>query len=254
MATNSTNAALAETLAKARHGTFTGLIIKQKGEEKGKGADRKVYGDDEVHVVIVTGFRYGRLVERSLAVLGTVSDADIVAEATAKGLTDAKTGAAVTIRDVIEARVELTRSLAESVAGLNEGTSDHVYDPLVVDGENVAGCRLYKCVAGSGTKCHCQTCNPTNPRAPIPGSINLSGLMIGRKVLTPAANGPVPPAASSAKTHAKNLLRKRLPISRYVSYTLPPKGDYLLRAGGAAAVLADQNGVTVAAEVLDEVA
>lgn len=268
MATNATCEVLARNLAMSKRGSFTGLIITLKGKKKGSGVDRKLYGDDHVHVVIVTGFNYSRLVERSMAILGVVSDASIVAEAAAKvvgkdpvtgadivGLKDAKTGLPVTIRDVIDARTELTRSLAESIARINESTTSHVYEPLVVDGEVVIGCRVYKCVAGDPLhECHCADCNPTNSDAPKPGTIYLQGLQIGKKVLIPAANGPIPPAASSATTIAKDLLRKRLPIRRYVSY--PLDGDFLkrqaLKSGVSAAVRADADGVVVDEGLLAE--
>ena len=245
METNANSRVLAALLQDARLGTFTGLITRKKGEVKG-GVQ---YGDDLVHAVIFTGFRYTRLVERSLEGLATISNAGIVAKAASKGLTD-KTGRAIVEADVEIARIELEASFQATLAGVNAATTDHVYDPLTVDGETVRGGRVYHCVKEQGITCHCRECTG-DKKAPLHGTIYLQGLRVYSKVLEAAPNGPVPPAKSAAKTVAKDLLRGALPISKYVSYALEPGTDFLLKVGGSAAVEAVGNGFVVNDDVVE---
>jgi len=113
-----------------------------------------------------------------------------------------------------------------------------------VDDEIVRGARVYRCVADQGLKCRCRACTG-NKRAPVDGQINLSGLKIGETVLDPAENGPVPASSSRPDVVAKRVIRRRLPVGKYVTYRLEPGGDYILRAGGAAAIAASKDGVTV---------
>ena len=77
MNTNASNTALVSTLADARVGTFTGLVVRKKGVERGPKGNKVRYGDDLVHVTLVTGFRYGSLVERSADALDAMTDADL---------------------------------------------------------------------------------------------------------------------------------------------------------------------------------
>ncbi len=209
MDTNASSVALAAHLADAKVGSFVGLIITKQGETRGRGAAKMVYGDDTVHTVIVTGFRYDRLVERSLAKLVTMNPADVVAADLVDG-----DGNAVTLADVQTAMADLAESFQSTREGTNTSSTDHVYDPLVVDGQTVRGCRVYKCVAGDPAHdCRCRDCTG-DARAPKTGTIYLQGLAIGSKVLVPAANGPVPPSKSRADVVAKNWIRARLPIGR----------------------------------------
>jgi hypothetical protein len=131
--------------------------------------------------------------------------------------------------------MELTDSFDKTLAGTNESTTEHVYEPLVVNGETVRGSRVY-------------TGNPNGQDAATPGTVYLQGLKIGERVLDAAPNGPVPASQSAAKTVAKNVLRSRLPVARYVSYKLDAAGGWLLSAGGAAVAACDTNGVTLDAD------
>jgi hypothetical protein len=253
--TNADNIQLALTLANARKGTFSGLVIRKKGKTKGG----KLYGDDLVHVTLYTGFRYESLVRRSLELLpepGTDEFDDmcdrVVGYAKRRGVAD-KDGNPLDYSDVARAIEDLRASFQRTLDGTSTATTDHVFEPLVVDGETVRGARVYRCVAGSGRKCHCRECSG-NKRAPKDGQINLSGLKVGQKVLEASANGHAPHPASRADVIAKRLVRGRLPISRYVSYVLEEGGDYVLRAGGAAAVAATKDGVTMDADEVREAA
>lgn len=257
MTTNANSLAIAQTLAQSQGlgTTFTGLVTTKKGEAKGRGDDRKVYGNDTVHAVIVAGFSYERLVRRSLAMVKAADLGLALAKATAKGLVgyDGKGAKAVarplTLDDFQAAQAELVASFEATLAGESVSTTEHVYEPLSLDGEPVKGARVYKCAAGVVEACRCRTCTGDDA-APLPGTIYLQGLAIGSKVLVPAVNGPVPASQSAPKTVAKDALRKGLPIGRYVSYALEPGTPFILAAGGAAALRADKDGVTVDPEAL----
>lgn len=262
--TNANSTLLAALLADARVGTFTGLITQKQGTVKGGVR----YDDDMVHTVIFTGFKYDRLVQRSLEALQGITDQDIVDEAArtivgtdpttgepVRGLTDAKTGAAVSLDDVAKARAELVESFQTSLDPDAESTSTtaHVYEALVLNGETVRGGRVYRCMKSEGIKCFCRDCTG-DAKAPKDGTIYIQGLQVFTKVLEAAPNGKAPKPKSAAKTHAKNLLRKRLPVSRYVSYRLEPGDQWLLRAGGTAAMEAQKSGFLVNDDILAVVA
>lgn len=248
METNA-NSKLLATLMEQAHVGFSGLVITKKGTVKGG----TLYGNDQVHVTVFSGFHYDRLVQRSLDALPALDAQKVVANLADKGHT-------ITLADVEQAREELRISFESSLAGTSEATTSHVYEPLVVkDGSEettVRGSRVYKCVAGSkdenGTPrlCHCRNCTG-DPKAPLPGTTYLQGLQVYSKVLTPAPNGPAPEPKSSAKTLAKNALKHQLPIGRYVSYALEPGTDFALRAGGTARIQAQNNGFVVTDDIVN---
>lgn len=252
MSTNANSALISALLSDAKVGTFTGLVTTKVGVERGPKDAKVRYGNDTVHVCLFTGFKYVGLCQRSLDALTTISDADVLADAQAKGI-KAWSGRGkkaveveLTAADFAEARTELVESLTKSVNGTNESTTDHVYEGLVVDGKSVRGCRVYK---GQTPEAEAR-----GDKAPAkPGTIYVQGLQISSKVITPAPNGPKPASQSSAKVVAKALLRRCLPISRYVSYKLEPGTDFLLRAGGTAAVEAEAAGIHFTAEVRDAI-
>jgi hypothetical protein len=249
MDTNANSPLIAALLADSRLGTFTGIVTKKKGFTRGKGSDKKTFGDATVHCVIFTGFKYDNLVRRSAEMLPTLDAVTLVAEA-------AKHGKVFTVADVEEARAELAESFAKTLAGTNESTTDHVFSPLVVDGENVRGARVYKCVTGTNDDngeprvCHCRNCTGDD-KAPLPGTIYLTGLRIYSKELIPAPNGDGPATVSAPKTMAKDALRFKLPVSKFVQHILEPGTDFVLNAGGTAAVEATKNGFVVTDEVVD---
>lgn len=251
METNANSSLLGMILKDSRKGTFTGLITKKKGVVRGKGAAKAVYGDDTVQTVIITGFNYERLVKRSLALLPTILDKDIVKEALDKGLL-AKNGESITLADVADARYEIEESFQRTLNSKeeSESTTSHVYEPLTINGEKIIGGRVYRCVADTGRKCHCRECTG-DKRAPLDGTIYIQGLLVWSKVLVPAPNGPVPAPKSSAKTIAKNLIKSHLPVDRYRHYPLEPGTDFILRAGGTAEIEAQQGGFKVTDDIIE---
>lgn len=240
--TNANSALLATLLSKVRHGTFTGLIKRKEGETRGRGTNKKVYGNDQVHVLVVTGFDYLTLVKRSLDQLESLTVTSVREAAAQNDI----------FLDEFEthlAKHEMVVSFQKTLAGTNESTTDHVYEPLTLDGESVKACRVYKCVQDDAQhECKCRDCTG-DERAPKTGTIYLQGLQVWSQILEAAPNGPIPAANSSMKTIAKDLFREKLPINRYVSYRLEPGTEFILRAGGVAAVEATERGFTVTEEL-----
>ena len=236
LATNANSTAIAALMKDARVGTFTGLITRKKGVTRGKKGAKVVYGDATVHTVIFTGFKYDALVERSLAQVRAMTDADLD--------TLVPADASFTREDLDEAKtaVELGFETTLDPSKGSTSTTKHVYEPLTVNGETVRGCRVYRCTGTEG--CHCRDCNPDDKRAPLDGTIYVQGLRIWSKVIEPPANGYWQ-TKSKPLTLAKDALRALLPVSRYVQYALEPGTDFILRAGGTAAVKASQDGFTL---------
>lgn len=252
MTTNANSNLIAGILANARVGTFTGLVTTKRGAERGRGANRKRFGDDTVHVCLFTGFKYLGLVQRSSEMLATITDAEILAEVQDKGIKgwNGRGAKAVevelTLADIADARAELVDSFTKTLAGTNTSTTDDVFEPLVRNGKTVRGARVYTgqtpAAKARGDK----------PAAEV-GTIYLQGLQVSSRVITPAPNGPLPASKSAPKSVAKRMLRKRLPISRYVSYRLQPGDDFLLRSGGTAQVAAEKDGIVFTPEVQDAI-
>jgi hypothetical protein len=228
--TNADNPLVAKTLSDARNGTLSSLIYRQKGVVRGG----KVCGDDLVHTVFVCGFIYENAVKKSAKKLFyEINMQDIVDEAAAKNILD-KDGNAITLADACAARDELLDSFDRTLNPNEPSTSTtaDVYEPLVVDGEAILGARVY-----TGPD------DPSNKRAPKPGTIYLQGLKIGKKILE--AGAPRPKTASKAKTIAKSLIRRHLAVGSYVSFALERGTDYILRVGGQAALAAKDDNVEI---------
>lgn len=254
MKTNSNSAVLALNLVSARpSATFTSVCLRKQGKEMGKKGAKVRYGDDMVHVVVVTGFKYGNLVERSKAMLPALRSqsaqiaADLANEPAYEGRGKKQTQVPVTEAHVLQALDELEKSFETTLdpSAESESTTKHVYEPLVVDGQTVRGARVYRCVAdkvvaGEIKECHCRECSGDS-KAPLDGTVYLQGLQIGSKVIDPAPNGPVPASKSGPVVVAKNALRRKLPVGRYVSYRL--HGDFVLKVGGTAAMKVDSDGI-----------
>ena len=281
MPTNANNAALADLLADAKLGTFTGLVVPKKGVTRGGKANPVVYGNDVVYVSLVTGFRYITLVVKSKAkaLLFTDADKDGVA---ALGLTgwervwkkSAKVAELAEVcttlgLDATGGKKDLVARLEAHVpGGVREVavTREHVdaaYEALLADLDRTLNketkpttADVFEPLVVNGEKvrgARVYTGNDNGEDAAEPGTIYLHGLLIGSRVLTPAPNGPVPAAKSTPVNAAKKALRSKLPISRYVSYVLEPGTDFVLAAGATAAAAADGHGITVDADRVREV-
>ena len=258
MSTNANSTIVASILDNARKGTFTGLIITKQGKVAGRGAAKQRYGDDQVHTVIYTGFKYGNLVQRSLDAILTLTDTDLQAAcdgAIAKGSKcwEGRGKKAVqvdlTLADFKAARDALVASFNRTLDPTQESasTSAHVFEPLTVDGAPVRGSKVYRCTGEDN--CQCRTCTG-EAKAPLDGTIYLDGLRIWSKVLTPAPNGPIPASKSGGKVVARRILNSKLPVAAYVRYRLEPGQDWLLAAGGTAKAEATTAGFVGTPELL----
>jgi len=241
--TNAAIAATAAVLSAATVGRFRSLCLKLQGQYRGRGADRKLYGNDLVHFVFFGGVHMGRLLQRSLDRLEDIDPNEVVDNLADRGIVD-KDGNPITRVAVCKAIADLAESLRKSLDGDNTGTSSHAYESLMVDGKKVRGARVYKCVKDDPDhKCRCRNCTG-KARAPVPGTIYVSGLLIGKTVVEPAENGPIPASKSRADVIAKRVIRSRLPIGRYREWRLDPNGDYAMVIGPNAVHAATQHGTT----------
>jgi hypothetical protein len=254
----STSKIIRDIMASAPQGaTFTGITQTLKGSERlapgeKRGGLKVRYGDKRVCDVVVTGFNYRNLCERSADMLEAtdanglvISDEavlDLIATKGRKawqGRGDKAVEVPVTAADVQAARDELIASFRLSEEGLNESTTDHVYEPLTdKDGNVVKGGRVY---TGPG--------DANDPKAPIPGTVYLQGLRVQRRVLADAPNGDLPESKSAPKSVAKDILRGLLPVGKYVSYALETGTDFRLAVGGAAVLESTTQGFLLTDEL-----
>lgn len=253
--TNANSRLISSLLADAKVGTFTGLVQTLKGEERlapgeKRGGRKIVYGNDMIHVCLFTGFKYSSLCQRSIDAIADFTAEMMLTEIQAKGLKgwegrgDNAVQVEITVADVQEALDRLRASWALSRDGMNESSNDHVFEPLMVNGEVVRGCRVYK-----GQTDEAKAAGVPEPATP--GTIYLHGLQISRKVLTPAANGHLPESKSGARVVAEKYILDQTPMAAYRSYRLMPGTEFLLRAGGTAMIEAEKDGIVLTQEIRD---
>jgi hypothetical protein len=252
MATNGTTRP-----ALALHDSFVGdhlvnkfltVSVQKVGKVVG-GKNGVRHGDDTVIALLIGGSNYLRLKTRDEVRLDDALTNDpnlfatLAAKADAKGITG-KNGAALTAADFDTAFNALKASIAKTLAGTNESTSAHVYEPLVVDGTTVPGCKVY---IGGG--------DPSNSRTPKAGSIHISGIRVEERVLEASVNGPIPPSNSRGDVVAKRLITSwlALPSRRWRQYRLDATESFRLKVGGEAAVAATSAGIVVTDATAEEV-
>ena len=213
---------------------FVGFATRLAGEVQGAGALKMRRGDHVMEYTLLTGFSYLNMVQRSLDTLTAAMQSptfvsDMVAALAADGKVDEGTGAAITATDVIDActgtvrgRKGLLTAYSETLAGTNESTSEHVYDVLSVDGSDVAGCKVY---TGAG--------NAADPKAPVPGTVYLAGVVIASKCVEKSVNGDKLPTKSGAVAVTKSFIERTLdlPASRYRTFRLLPGEAVSLKCG-----------------------
>jgi len=245
MNTNATDTAAAtvlQELTEMDQGTLFSALVQKMGQSRGPKGAKVIYGDDRVQVLIWTGFSNQALIERSQKMLNREIQRggyiERLARATLEEHEDTK------ISDVCEAMQE-TRDWFRRVLAWPDLFEPNfsrdqisVWEPLTVEGVRVRGARVY---TGQGNK--------EDPRAPVPGSIYVSGVKLGEMVITPAANGPWRPD-SKPKTVAKALLKKSLPVGLYCQYRLDPERVMNLAVGKKAAKAAKAEGVSIDPDAL----
>lgn len=222
------------------------LVYTKKGIVRGRGTDRKGYGRDRVRITFLSGFDYPTVVRKSQAILPEMKSADIAEIAKDKGVVD-RQGNPLQFPDIQKALVELWESFARTLEGNGVSSTQDVYETLEVNGVTVPGCRVY---IGEG--------NPEDPKAPIPGTVYLQGLFVGETVLEEDLNGPAPEPKSGAIPLAKRLIRKQLPVGRYVSFALEPGSEFDLQVDGSAGFSLQDGEVTLhddeLTKLLDQIA
>jgi hypothetical protein len=243
MQTNATDTQMASTLSslsKLDQGTLFSACVHKMGDARGPSGARVIYGDDQVHVLIWTGFSYQALIARSHKMLTQQLNKGGYIERLARATLEEHED--TTIEDVCEAIQETRDWFRKKLSdGVPEPWNDDmvgVWMPLEIDGVKVRGSRVY---AGQA--------RPEDPRAPVPGSIYVQGVKLGEKVITPAANGPWRPN-SKPKTLAKQLLKESLPVGLYCQYRLDPERVRDITVDGAAAKAAKKEKIGIDPDAL----
>ena len=244
MQTNASDTAAASVLSELTdldQGTLLSVVVQKVGQERGPIGSRVVYGDDLVHVLIWTGFAYRALIERSQKMLNREIQRGGYIERLARATLEEHEGAK--IEDVCAAMQETRDWFRRVLAGSGKDPSflpglDSVWEPLMIEGVAVRGARVYTGL-----------CNKKDPRAPVPGTIYITGVKLGEKVVTPAANGPWR-ADSKPKTIAKEVLKEDLPVGLYCQYRLDPDRVCGLTVGKKAAKAAKTEGIFIDPDAL----
>lgn len=242
MQTNSTHGMAASVLSEVGSldsGTLAFITVHKKGETRGKGTSKQVYGDDIVHVLVWTGFSYEALVQRAIKKLEAVEGLHPLLLAEAQ-----KIDPFVTLDDVCLAVQELRTSLYKVVSepsGRVPATpeeTDSVWEPLIVDGTKIRGSKVY---VGKG--------DPTKPGGPKPGTIYVDGVKLGQVTVTPAPNGHWK-KDSKSKTVVKEVLKDMLPVGLYVRYSLEPDRVLAIKVGKDASAAAVAAGIPINPEAI----
>ena len=246
--TNATSTTLAAAIAGSRSAqcasimslvtTLRGATRLAPGEKRG--GLKVTVGNDTVRDTLVAGRSYRSLKGKDGVILADLAaNPDRLDAMVADGhMAWSGRGAkavqiAVTRADFDLALAEMIASTDKSIAGTNTSTTDHVYEPLLVDGKALKGYRVYVGPADDSIK-----------PASAPGTIYVQGLRVGRKVIT-AAQYAKPASKSGGKAVAKKVITRLLPSRRYVSYCLEAGSDFILNLGSDAVTASDAAGITV---------
>ena len=255
-ASSTTLAAAIGTSRSAQCASIMSVVTTLKGVERlapgeKRGGLKVRMGNDTVRDTFVAGRSYTSLKRKDAVILAALTGADLDAMVAEGHMAWSGRGAKavqvpVTRADFDAALADMIASTAKSIAGTNSSTTDHVYEPLVVDGKALKGYRVYVGPA-----------DPSIKPASAPGTIYVQGLRVGRKVIE-AAQYARPQSKSGGKAVAKRIIPRLLPSRRYVSYALEPGTDFVLNLGAEAVTASDDAGITVdptvVASILDSVA
>lgn len=213
---------------------FLSLTMRLRGEMRGKG-DAKVLCDNDLKMYVgIVGADYGRLVERSRSQLAILTSDPAFA-------TDLAAKLKVDVSVVNEAITAIADSLALSAAGQNESTSADAFEPLVVDGITVPGCKVYVGKINADG----EDTATANKNAEKVGTIYMDMLQVYSKTLEEAEHKHV--VNSKPLTIAKDAIRYMLPIGSYRRFSLAVDSDkrpvgWQLKIGNEAVLHAEGNG------------
>jgi len=279
--TNASSLLLATTLASARPGTFTGLVVTKKGRARGPQGHKVRYGDDRVHVTLFTGFRYKALCQRSLDIVEGLDAREVFWDLQDEGLQGwtriwAKSWHINDLRSVCNSwglssrglkghlieRLQMHPEIGEGLIKVDITESDveealhqlkfSLKRRVANNTPHTPALGVYEPLVVMGQRVRgSRVYRGPTPLARAngailaakPGTIYLQGLWVRQAVLSPAVNGPIPRPKSGTVVTVKNAIRRILPIRRYVSYSLEPGTSFRLAAGGAAIVAAEKDGM-----------
>lgn len=231
--TNPTASILGEINKYGKDGTLLFFQTRKKGVTRGRGPDKKVYGNDLVQVLLWTGFDYLQLLQRSAQKLAELQSRDsLITDLTnacvAAGHTEVTTTLAAHAIQNIQADLWVCMG---SVRRMDRVRFDRAWEPLMVEGKRVPLCSVYQ--------------GPAESTRPVPGHIYVQGLKLGEKVLEKAPNGPWQ-AQMSPQNQARVMLLSWLPKGLYSQYILDPNREIPnLAVGSKASSLALDLGVSV---------
>lgn len=191
------------------------VVTTKRGKVTGRGQDKKRRGADKVAAVVRIGVDYLDLVKDSKALCEAPNFINEVFEKVeAKGVTFGKNGDKPTLEDVALAVAETIASFDRT---LNpdptvQPTRVNPYKPLVWNGETIRGVKVYDGTGEGGV-----------------GDMHIYGLIEDKKVLE--ADEPIPASVPRKGTTAvKPIIRRMLPIAKWVQYTLVAGTEYRLVA------------------------
>ena len=244
---NATEPKLAKTLTEiggSDQGTLVYLELRKKGVTRGKGAEKNIYGDDFVQVLLWAGFSYKALVERSHKKLQEYWNRGdfvtrLVLAARAEGRDDVTVqDAAQAIQEIEDAFLKVIRAPERDADAPPDGEFESVWEPLMVEGVRIRGAKIY---SGVG--------NTEDHRAPVPGTLYMDGVKLGEKILVKAQKGPWV-SKQKPKTVAKNIIRAWLPVGLYARYSLEKDNRLTVKVGEDASDAAKATGVPIDPEAI----
>ena len=220
-------------LTQKNQGTLLTAQIHKMGTIRGAAGSKVIYGDDIVKVAVWTGFSYKALIARSQEILNAQIDKGGFIKRLAIATRAQHEG--TKIQDACEA-IQETRSWFRAVlASSEEDKPQGIWEPLIVNGVRVHGSVVYK---GTGRL--------SDPHAPVQGTIYVSGVKLGERVVERAVNDAWR-ADSKPKTLAKQIIKDALPIGLYCRYRLDPNRVRDIKVGPEADQAAKDIGINPAA-------
>lgn len=222
-----TNTLIAESLKELGdldQGTLVLVQVQKVGVLRGRGDQRKTYGDDEVLALIWAGFDYRDLLNRSGYLLDRkIQHGHFIEEVLLRAM---EQNPDVTLGDVCTAFQDTREHFRQRALSLQLATptsTSGTWRPLEVRGTLVRGARVYHGPDGSIA----------------PGTVYLSGVKLGQKEITPSEHGTWTPV-SKPMTIAKDIIKSHLPVGLFCQYRLEPERTRLIKVGEAAAKAAQE--------------
>lgn len=189
------------------------VVTTKKGKVCGRGANKKRRGADKVAAIIRVGVDYTDLVKTSKETCEREGFAnEVFDKVIADGVTFGKNGETPTLADVETAIAQMVESFDRTLNPdpTTEPKRVDPYTPLTYEGETIRGFKVYNGTGEGGL-----------------GDIHVYGCVEKTKKLV--KDEPIPAAVPRKGTTAvKPIIRRMLPIAKWVQYTLVAGTEYLL--------------------------